>query len=764
MDKPRLKAHLTAEVVGADRVFLLAEDRHYLVSGAPAVKVVPYLDGTHTVADIAIALAAEQSLPQTMAAVRKFDQLKHLADCQPELPAAELAFWEGLGVDACVLSELRGRVKTPVAVVGGASGEPLVLALDALGLSAATLSAGELAESAADLPDGTVALVVTDDYLHPGLAQVNSAMLAAGRSWMLVKTTGLMTWVGPLLRPGSTGCWSCLAQRLDGNRQVDSYLRRKNPGGHGRSATSLALPTSQTAMSSLAAQEYLKVLAGVPSSLEGVLLTFDQRTLTTEEHVLVRQPQCPACGDPGLLAERDRPVRLSDRRATFSADGGVRAQSPQETYDRLTKHVSPLLGAVSSLNRLYDTDNGLTFSYSAGHNFAMPGDDLAMLRRNLRGQSGGKGRTEIQAKVSGICEAIERFSGVWRGDVPVERHAYAELGARRAVHPRELLLFSEAQYEGRRAWNHTPEAGRLHVVPDPFDETRPIDWTSAWSLTNDEPVLVPSGYVWFGHPDLADHFFCYSDANGNAAGNNLEEAVLQGFCELVERDAVAIWWYNRTQLPAVDLDSLGEPYIATLRDYYASIDRDIWVLDLTTELGVPAFAALSHRIGGPAEDILLGFGAHVDPAIAVMRSLTELNQFLPAVVKRNPDGSTDYWEDDEATKRWWLTATLANQPWLLPDPAVAPRSVADMPNLATGDLHADIDGCVELLRAAGLEVLVVDQSRPEIELSVAKVMVPGMRHFWRRLAPGRLYDVPVRMGRRETPLAESELNPVSVFF
>jgi oxazoline/thiazoline synthase len=59
---------------------------------------------------------------------------------------------------------------------------------------------------------------------------------------------------------------------------------------------------------------------------------------------------------------------------------------------------------------------------------------------------------------------------------------------------------------------------------------------------------------------------------------------------------------------------------------------------------------------------------------------------------------------------------------------------------------------------------VLDQTRPDIGLSVVTVIVPGMRHFWRRLAPGRLYDVPVVLGWLPVPLSETQLNPLSIFF
>jgi len=61
-----------------------------------------------------------------------------------------------------------------------------------------------------------------------------------------------------------------------------------------------------------------------------------------------------------------------------------------------------------------------------------------------------------------------------------------------------------------------------------------------------------------------------------------------------------------------------------------------------------------------------------------------------------------------------------------------------------------------------MEFLVLEQTRPDIGMPVARVIVPGMRHFWPRFAPGRLYDVPVSTGHRQTPLAEANLNPAPV--
>ena len=118
------------------------------------------------------------------------------------------------------------------------------------------------------------------------------------------------------------------------------------------------------------------------------------------------------------------------------------------------------------------------------------------------------------------------------------------------------------------------------------------------------------------------------NSNGCAAGNTLEEAIVQGFLELVERDAYAIWWYNRLPRPEVDLGQFDDSYIRDLRKQLAQTGRRLWVLDITSDLGIPTFIAITHWMQDGRENIEFGSGAHFDARIALMRALTELNQFL----------------------------------------------------------------------------------------------------------------------------------------
>ena len=396
--------------------------------------------------------------------------------------------------------------------------------------------------------------------------------------------------------------------------------------------------------------------------------------------------------------------------------------------------------------------------YFAGHNVARGPQDLNGLRRDLRSASCGKGANDAQAKASALCEGLERYSGVYRGDEPRRKARMSELGDA-AIHPATNLLYSERQYALREERNQRPTI--FNRIPTSFDPEEEIDWTPVSSLTHERVRYLPTSLCYFNYPQDLESASCVACSNGSAAGNNLEEAILQGFLELVERDAIAVWWYNRLRMPAFDLDSLDEPYVDRLRVYLKQHDYTFWVLDLTNDLGIPVFAAVSQRVNGPSEQIVFGFGAHLDPRIALMRSITELNQMLVILIRSGKDGVPPEFSDYE-TNNWVKNATVENQPYLKPKEGQL-RTFSDYPHTPTDDIHTDVLNCRDLLASHDLELLVLDQTRPEIGLPVAKVFVPGLRHFWARFAPGRLYDVPVTMGWLTEPTAEEDLNPVSMF-
>jgi len=317
-----------------------------------------------------------------------------------------------------------------------------------------------------------------------------------------------------------------------------------------------------------------------------------------------------------------------------------------------------------------------------------------------------------------------------------------------------LLHFSDRQYSDREEWNRTH--GGLQWLPERFEEGREIDWTPVWSLTRQMERYVPTAHCYFQYPGRDSRFFP-EDSNGCASGNTLEEAVLQGLLELVERDAMALWWYSRARRPAVNLESFHDPFLSATLHSLLRAGRKIHVLDLTNDLGIPAFAATSWKEAGT--QIVLGSGADLDPRIGVLRAVCELNQLLEFAA-RNEAERTVLPQSADASL-WLRTAKIEDHEYLV---GCGEIHAGDFQNRSSSDILNDINACEDILERHGLEVLALDMTRPDIGFPTVRVMVPGLRHFWARFGPGRLYDVPFKLGWIAKPLSETELNPIPYMF
>lgn len=746
--KPRFKTQFQIEVVEDEGVFLLSERGAVVLSDRIYQDLCPLLDGTRTTDEVVEQLQERLSAPYVYYALMELEKQGYLMESETPLSANLSLFSEILKVDPQVANARLQSTAVSVKALGNASASGLIEVLQSLQIQVAE--------------DGDFEMIVTDDYLRAELSEINLKNQKRSRPWMLVKSLGTSLWIGPIFQTPETGCWQCLAQRLQGNQPLAQFIQKRQSAIASPMPPLMKLPSTQQTAFAIAATEVLKwMIQKSPQALQGVLLEYHPFTLETRKHPLIKRPQCPCCGILKPEHRQPLPLILGSRPKKFITDGGHRGVSPEETLERYQYHISPITGIVRELGKLSGNTHGLTPTYFAKHHFASVFDEFRLLQQNIGGRSAGKGRTEAQAKASAFCEAIERYSGVFQGDELRIQSSYQQLGEQ-AIHPNHCLNFSEQQYATRLEWNAQCQSV-FQRVPAPFDETRDIEWTPVWSFTHQTFKYLPTAYCYFGYPQPSQAD-CWADTNGCAAGNTLEEAILQGFMELVERDSVALWWYNRISRPGVDLASFAEPYFQDLIEYYRSIHRQLWVLDITSDLQIPTFAAISRRCDREIEDIILGFGSHFDPKLAIQRALTEVNQLLPPVLYANADGSTQYASSaDPPVIHWWKTATVANQPYLTPSAQLPVKRACDYPYTPTSDLLEDLKRCQHIVEQKGMEMLVLDQTRPDIGLRVVKVIIPGMRHFWKRLAPGRLYEVPVQLGWLEKAIAEEMLNPVPLW-
>jgi ribosomal protein S12 methylthiotransferase accessory factor len=746
LSKPAFKSHLRVEVFPGEGVLLLSEHGSKVLHGDAFEKVVPLLDGHHSTDSIVDALAHQVDAARVYYVLNMLQARGYLAEGAQDIPQGIAAFWQASGMDAAVAQAALRENWVAVLTVGTPNSAPMVRALNEMGF---TLGSKD---------DAQLWIVLTDDYLRIDLASINATALETNRPWLLVRLTGREMWVGPLFQPNATGCWQCMAERLTRNRAVHRFIAQKKNLREPPVTALGALPATQAAACQMATVAAAQFLVDGKSGLTGKVMSLDWVTFTSQTHILHQHPHCAACATAAMPA-REPPMQLQSVAAAFTRDGGHRSVLPEKTLQKYEHLVSPITGLVHTLVPIHQR-GGIAHVYVAGHNHAMRMDRLDSLKAGLRSASCGKGVSELQAKASALCEALERYSGEFTGTEMRVKRTLQDFRDGEAIHPNKVMLYSARQYAQREDWNR--RGSRFNIVPEPFEQTKAVDWSPLWSLTAQRYKYLPTQLLYYRAQasDGDDTLYCAGCSNGNAAGNTLEEAVLQGFFELVERDAVALWWYSRLKKPAVAVDTFGEPYLLELQEFYRSIGREAWALDITSDLGIPAFAAISRLRDGPQQRILFGLGCHLEARIALQRAFTELNQMLG--VAENLEEQTLSVEDDE-TVHWLAKATVDNQPYLTPDPALSATRCSDYPGCHREDLLDNIRLCQRIVEERGMELLVLNQTRPDTALPVVKVVVPGLRHFWARYAPGRLYDVPVEKGWLSRPLDEDELNPIPVF-
>lgn len=721
--------NFTAYLLPPDSVCLYSETRKFFLHGELYCALASAIGKNgKTAAALLRELQPRFPADKIEEAIRRLIERHYVVPASKVSRASVSGYWASLGLppEEAEKNLKACRVRVEAIDVDGA--RELTAALRNLGATIVTRS-----------PDLTVTLA--NDYLERRLAEINRDRVSDKTPWLLVQPSGVFPLVGPLFRPGEGACWTCLFDRMIRNREIKGFLER----GSAQPVVVSPLVRQTVGQSAIqfAAIEIAKAIAsGFRTDLRDHIASLDLTGATIAKHYVAKRPQCPTCGSKKLQNPRraPEPVEVHAGTRLIMTSGGYRSMSSRATVARNKKHVSPLSGVVTRLERI-EADLPMNTNFFAQHNFSAPAMSVHQLRSGLNGGSFGKGSTAEQAEASALMEAIERYSGIFQGDEIRMTRRFTDFPAGEALLSNDVQLYSAAQFESR----HIPPPDGTQPVPNPIDPSDRIEWSPVWSLRDKRFKYLPTGLCYFFYRDF------HTDSNGCAAGNTREEAIVQGFLELVERDAYAIWWYNRLRRSEIDLSRFDDSYIRDIKTQFADYGRKLWVLDVTSDLGVPTYVAIMHWMDGNEENIEFGSGAHFDRRIALLRALTELSQFLSIGLMGGGGGRKPTLDGVTPLK-------LENYPFLTP----APRPVASSElglSVPLDSVREQVEACVEVATRAGHDFMVLDQTRLDVEVPVVRVIVPGLRHFYRRFGPGRLYDVPVKLGLLDRPLPESELTP-----
>lgn len=377
---------------------------------------------------------------------------------------------------------------------------------------------------------------------------------------------------------------------------------------------------------------------------------------------------------------------------------------------------SPSRAALAGVRRIVGSPHAIASPCRAFHLTA-----LRVAAGKSQAIVSGRGLTRATADIRCLGEAAEFLSLCWGDEV-------------RLAHTPKSMSIGIGEALGIDAAQLPVCEHALPVVP-----VTPLNGGTA--------TAAAATFIYHGHPDgVDDPRLALADSNGAAAGRTPANAVRAALFELVERDAVAIWWYNELRRPPIDRAARDHRAIHRLAFDLARRDRLLLLIDLTHDLGVPVAAAVSAKNDG--SQIAIGTAAAATIGDAVLGAAGELVQILYGIEGVVPDGSLG--ERELRALQWLQGATLRDCAHLIPSRSAPAAPPAPRPS---------VKGILSRLKALGIHVYAHDATRPDIGVPVIKLVAPGLRHTKPRFGPGRLFDVPVSLGWCARPTPFDQLNP-----
>jgi len=106
-------------------------------------------------------------------------------------------------------------------------------------------------------------------------------------------------------------------------------------------------------------------------------------------------------------------------------------------------------------------------------------------------------------------------------------------------------------------------------------------WVDGFSVISGKAVKVPVNFIAYIH-----------GSNGMAAGNTIEEAIIQASCEIFERHAQIQIIKPEKIVPTIDLDSVQDPLTRDMIRLYHTSNVDIMIKDLSFDGLLPGIGVL----------------------------------------------------------------------------------------------------------------------------------------------------------------------------
>ena len=394
--------------------------------------------------------------------------------------------------------------------------------------------------------------------------------------------------------------------------------------------------------------------------------------------------------------------------------------------------------------------------------------DLEVIFRSKGEVSGtGVGLAPGHALMAAMGEALEGYSS-YESLHPVISASYRELTAQGedAVSPFSLPLYSKTQY----------------ADPDfpfqPFTDDVKLGWIKGRCISSGEEKYIPADQVYIAYkPEAGVGKICHSIFGGVACGISHKRALLSAIYEVIERDAMMIWWLNQLPMPRVVCDDI---HISSMKlhDFAKTNNISIETWSITMDIPVPVFFSLMTDKATGA--IAGGFGTNLHPKTAFLKSIYECVQNRLGQLPMRHDWGRDLYNEkmgftvlgnvdetlplEDLARQFSASKNLYSnlQFYLYPQTHGCLEAVKasdhtirleQAENKSSGAVEADLEYCLQLLKERGFAVIMTDLTvadMAELGFVNLRVNIPGLVSnsvcAWPYLGNNRLYDVPTSLG------------------
>ncbi|WHY72902.1 TOMM precursor leader peptide-binding protein [Fictibacillus enclensis] len=611
--------------------------------------------------------------------------------------------------------------------------------------------AAKVSEAVLDQP--ALALVLHDSWIPGEHRKAEEVFRSSGIPWLRGFVAFGEACIGPLVQSDQEGCSECADQRrfMAGSNRKEHFQLKEYMMDHPQRESDPWASTLGLKQASLLIQEEVhRILAGENSRTFEHVFLLHLNTLRLSSHLVLPDPYCPVCGNlPKDTAEG----------ATIHLKPSPKA-SLQSFRCRSLEELEKILG-----RNYIDHRTGLL--NQKHYDLTSPFADTVVNLPLLTGNELCAGRTHsyVQSEQGAILEGLERYCGYApKGKRTTIYAPYAEV-ADHALNPKAVGVHTEEQYN------------RPHFPFQPLTPDRSIDWVWGYSLTQERPLLVPETFAYYSLG--CGGGFVYETSNGCALGGSLEEAILYGIFEIVERDSFLMTWYGRLPLPCLDPASINDQEFQLMIERLRTVaGYEVRLYNSTTENGIPSVWAIAKSTKSTGMNVVCAAGAHIDPMRAVKGAVQEIAGMLLNLdekLEHNREKYVSMYHDSYLVRQmedhsmlYGLKETEERLSFLLDQPAVRRFDEEFASPNQHPDLLDDLKDILNIFQGLQMEVIVVDQTSPELKrnrLHCVKVIIPGMipmtfgHHLTRLKGLDRVLNVPAKLGYTKKPLNMSDLNP-----